>query len=154
MTDEARREAQRELERLSRLPTAAAEYGVIRTYLDWLVNLPWAKRTDDNLDIPHARKVLDEDHYGLKDIKERIVEFLAVRKLRAERFRSSTKAEKGRRDYVRRDREGAILCFIGPPGVGKTSLGSSIARAMGRKFIRMSLGGVRDEAEIRGFRRT
>jgi ATP-dependent Lon protease len=157
MPEEARREAQRELDRLSRLPTAAAEYGVIRTYLDWLVSLPWAKRTEDNLVIAHARKVLDEDHYGLKDIKERIVEFLAVRRLRAERSKENgqdKEAKKEQRDYVRRDREGAILCFVGPPGVGKTSLGTSIARAMGRKFIRMSLGGVRDEAEIRGFRRT
>ncbi len=152
MPEEARKEAQRELERMSRLPTAAAEYGVIRTYLDWLVNLPWSRRTKDNLDIQHARKVLDEDHYGLKDIKERIVEFLAVRRLRAERHTDQT--PRARRDYVRREREGAILCFVGPPGVGKTSLGSSIARAMERKFIRMSLGGVRDEAEIRGFRRT
>ncbi len=154
MTDEARREANRELDRLSRLPTAAAEYGVIRTYLDWLVNLPWSKLTHDNLDIAHARKVLDEDHYGLKDIKERIIEFLAVRRLRAERRVEGPKSSKAKRDYVRRDREGAILCFVGPPGVGKTSLGASIARAMDRKFIRMSLGGVRDEAEIRGFRRT
>src|SRR5258706_4059257 len=154
MPDEARHEAQRELERLSRLPTAAAEYGVIRTYLDWLVNLPWSKLTHDNLDIAHARKVLDEDHYGLKDIKERIIEFLAVRRLRAERRVEGPKSSKAKRDYVRRDREGAILCFVGPPGVGKTSLGASIARAMDRKFIRMSLGGVRDEAEIRGFRRT
>src|SRR5258707_533380 len=153
MPDEARHEAQRELERLSRLPTAAAEYGVIRTYLDWLVNLPWSKLTHDNLDIPHARKVLDEDHYGLKDIKERIIEFLAVRRLRAERKADGTTG-RVRRDYMRREREGAILCFVGPPGVGKTSLGASIARAMDRKFIRMSLGGIRDEAEIRGFRRT
>ena len=139
------------------LPTAAAEYGVIRTYLDWLVSLPWSKRTEDNLEIAHARKVLDEDHYGLKDIKERILEFLAVRRLRAERSKENAEdkvAKREHRDYVRREREGAILCFVGPPGVGKTSLGASIARAMGRKFIRMSLGGVRDEAEIRGFRRT
>jgi len=155
MPDEARREAQRELDRMARLPTAAAEYGVIRTYLDWLTNLPWSKRTTDDLDIQHARRVLDEDHYGLKDVKERIIEFLAVRRLRAERYGGNHKTEKKeRRDYVRREREGAILCFVGPPGVGKTSLGSSIARAMDRKFIRMSLGGVRDEAEIRGFRRT
>ncbi|GAB4571970.1 MAG: endopeptidase La [Anaerolineae bacterium] len=152
MTEEAEREARRELDRMAKLPTAAAEYGVIRTYLDWLVNLPWNKRTEDNLDINHAREVLDADHYGLEDIKERILEFLAVRKLRAERSKELGEAETT--DYVRREREGAILCFVGPPGVGKTSLGSSIARAMGRKFIRMSLGGVRDEAEIRGFRRT
>jgi ATP-dependent Lon protease len=151
MPEEALKEAQRELDRLSKLPTAAAEYGVIRTYLDWLTSLPWSKRTDDNLDIHHGREVLDEDHYGLKDIKERILEFLAVRKLRGERAEELTDEQK---DYVRRERQGAILCFVGPPGVGKTSLGASIARAMGRKFIRMSLGGVRDEAEIRGFRRT
>ncbi|MBI5668195.1 MAG: endopeptidase La [Chloroflexi bacterium] len=153
MTEEARKEAERELDRLSKLPTAAAEYGVIRTYLDWLVSLPWSKRTDDHLNIAEARKVLDEDHYGLKDIKERILEYLAVRKLRQER--DIDKLEKEASDYtIRRERRGAILCFIGPPGVGKTSLGASIARAMGRRFIRMSLGGVRDEAEIRGFRRT
>jgi ATP-dependent Lon protease len=152
MPEEAEKEAKRELDRLSRLPTAAAEYGVIRTYLDWLVSLPWNRRTEDNLDISNARRVLDEDHYGLKDIKERILEFLAVRKLRMERADELSAIEN--KDMVRRNREGAILCFVGPPGVGKTSLGASIARAMGRKFIRMSLGGVRDEAEIRGFRRT
>ncbi len=152
MPEEAEKEAQRELDRLSKLPTAAAEYGVIRTYLDWLTSLPWDKRSDDNLDIAHARQVLDEDHYGLKDIKQRILEYLAVRKLRMERADEFDGAEAY--DNVRRDRQGAILCFVGPPGVGKTSLGASIARAMNRKFIRMSLGGVRDEAEIRGFRRT
>jgi ATP-dependent Lon protease len=152
MPDEAAREARRELDRMARLPTAAAEYGVIRTYLDWLVNLPWSAQTEDNLDISHARTVLDEDHYGLEDIKERILEYLAVRKLRQERA-GEIKRET-RVDYVRREREGAILCFVGPPGVGKTSLGTSIARAMGRKFTRFSLGGIRDEAEIRGFRRT
>ncbi|MAS37595.1 MAG: endopeptidase La [Anaerolineaceae bacterium] len=153
MPEEAEKEALRELDRLSKLPIAAAEYGVIRTYLDWLTDLPWSKRVDDNLNIGHAREVLDEDHYGLKDIKERILEYLAVRKLRAERADERTEQDE-QQDYVRRDRQGAILCFVGPPGVGKTSLGASIARAMGRKFIRMSLGGVRDEAEIRGFRRT
>ncbi|MEZ4667993.1 MAG: endopeptidase La [Anaerolineae bacterium] len=153
MPDEARKEAERELDRLSKLPTAAAEYGVIRTYLDWMTGLPWSKTTDDNLDINHARVVLDEDHYGLKDIKERILEYLAVRKLRKER-EADRSAEQEAEYTIRRDRHGAILCFVGPPGVGKTSLGASIARAMGRKFIRMSLGGVRDEAEIRGFRRT
>ncbi len=152
MSDEARKEAERELERLSKLPTAAAEYGVIRTYLDWITSLPWSKTTPDNLDISHARKVLDEDHYGLKDIKDRILEYLAVRKLRRERAEDLQK--NALKDRIRREREGVILCFVGPPGVGKTSLGASIARAMGRKFIRMSLGGVRDEAEIRGFRRT
>jgi ATP-dependent Lon protease len=151
MPEEADKQARRELDRLSRLPTAAAEYGVIRTYLDWLVSLPWSKSTDDNLDIAHARKILDQDHYGLEDIKERILEFLAIRKLRLER-KDEERPES--QDKIRREREGVILCFVGPPGVGKTSLGRSIARAMERKFIRISLGGVRDEAEIRGHRRT
>jgi ATP-dependent Lon protease len=151
MQPEAEKQARRELDRLSRLPTAAAEYGVIRTYLDWLVSLPWSTVTDDNLDIGHARQVLDQDHYGLEDVKERILEFLAVRKLRQER---SGEEPEGPADEIRRVREGVILCFVGPPGVGKTSLGRSIARAMGRKFIRISLGGMRDEAEIRGHRRT
>ena len=156
MPEEADKEAKRKLDRLAKLPTAAAEYSVIRTYLDWLVNLPWSKITSDNLDVPHARIVLDEDHYGLKDIKERILEYLAVRKLKTERAaeREAQHQEAVAHDYIRREREGVILCFVGPPGVGKTSLGQSIARAMGRKFIRQSLGGVRDEAEIRGFRRT
>jgi ATP-dependent Lon protease len=152
MPEEAAKQARREVDRLSRLPTAAAEYGVIRTYLDWLVNLPWSITTEDNLDIAHARQVLDQDHYGLKDVKERILEFLAVRKLRLERREELEK--RSTEDYIRREREGVILCFVGPPGVGKTSLGRSIARALGRKFIRISLGGVRDEAEIRGHRRT
>jgi ATP-dependent Lon protease len=151
MSEEAAKEARRELDRLSRLPTAAAEYGVIRTYLDWLVTLPWSQSTKDNLDIVHARQILDQDHYGLKDVKERILEFLAIRKLRLERKDDVKKVSK---DMIRREREGVILCFIGPPGVGKTSLGQSIARAMERKFIRISLGGMRDEAEIRGHRRT
>ena len=150
MPEEAAKQAKRELERLSRLPTAAAEYGVIRTYLDWLVTLPWSVSTVDNLDIAHARQVLEADHFGLSDIKERILEFLAIRKLRLERKDEQTVSE----DVIRREREGVILCFVGPPGVGKTSLGQSIARAMGRKFIRASLGGLRDEAEIRGHRRT
>ncbi len=154
MPEEAEREAKRELDRMTKLPTAAAEYGVIRTYLDWMTSLPWDVRTDDNLDIAHARTVLDEDHYGLEDIKERILEYLAVRKLRQERAEELEAAQGAKIDYVRREREGVILCFVGPPGVGKTSLGASIARAMQRKFTRMSLGGVRDEAEIRGFRRT
>ncbi len=151
MPVEADKQARRELDRLGRLPTAAAEYGVIRTYLEWLVNLPWSRSTDDNLDISHAREILESEHYGLEDIKERILEFLAVRRLRKER-----KDELGESssDSIRREREGAILCFIGPPGVGKTSLGKSISHALGRKFIRISLGGVRDEAEIRGHRRT
>jgi ATP-dependent Lon protease len=152
MPEEAEKMARRELDRLSRLPSAAAEYGVIRTYLDWLVSLPWAVYTEDNLDIAHAREVLDQDHYGLEDVKERILEYLAVRKLRHER-REELEVEESE-ETIRRIREGVILCFVGPPGVGKTSLGRSIARAMGRKFIRISLGGVRDEAEIRGHRRT
>jgi len=158
MPEEALKEARRELDRLAKLPTAAAEYGVIRTYLNWLISLPWSKLTEDNLDVPHARRVLDEDHYGLGDIKERILEYLAVRKLRAERKADQAPDAEPESapivDYIRREREGVILCFIGPPGVGKTSLGQSIARALGRKFLRMSLGGVRDEAEIRGHRRT
>jgi ATP-dependent Lon protease len=151
MPEEADKQARRELERLSRLPTAAAEYGVIRTYLDWLVSLPWSKATEDNLEISHARQILDTDHYGLEDVKERILEFLAIRKLRLDR---KDEIKTPSEDKIRREREGVILCFVGPPGVGKTSLGQSIARAMGRKFVRASLGGVRDEAEIRGHRRT
>ncbi|MCP4543594.1 MAG: endopeptidase La [Chloroflexi bacterium] len=152
MPEEAEKEARRELDRLSRLPTAAAEYGVIRTYLDWLTSLPWSTGTEDDLDIGHARQVLDEDHYDLNEIKERILEYLAVRKLREDRKEEF--AQNQPIDLIRREREGVILCFVGPPGTGKTSLGQSIARAMGRKFIRQSLGGVRDEAEIRGHRRT
>src|SRR6266498_952969 len=151
MPEEADKQARRELERLSRLPSAAAEYGVIRSYLDWLVSLPWSKSTPDNLDIGHAREILDKDHYGLQDVKERILEFLAIRKLRIDR---KDEIKQPSEDKIRREREGVILCFVGPPGVGKTSLGQSIARAMDRKFVRASLGGVRDEAEIRGHRRT
>ncbi|HAV77789.1 MAG TPA: endopeptidase La [Anaerolineae bacterium] len=151
MPEEALKQANRELERLSRLPAAAAEYGVIRSYLDWLVTLPWSVSSSDNLEIKHARNVLDTDHYGLEDVKERILEFLAIRKLRLERKDENKTVSS---DLIRHDREGVILCFVGPPGVGKTSLGQSIARAMDRKFVRASLGGVRDEAEIRGHRRT
>jgi ATP-dependent Lon protease len=143
MSAEARDQAERELERLAQMPPAAAEYGVIRTYLEWLIGLPWQKRSDDQLDVAHAQQVLDEDHYDLEEIKARILEYLAVRELRRERLGEAALNPKG-----------AILCFVGPPGVGKTSLGRSIARAMGRQFIRVSLGGVRDEAEIRGHRRT
>jgi ATP-dependent Lon protease len=152
MPEEAEKQARRELDRLSRLPTVAAEYGVIRTYLDWLVSIPWSNITQDNLDISHAREVLDQDHYGLEDVKERILEYLAVRKLRLERKEELHAVTST--DLIRREREGVILCFIGPPGVGKTSLGQSIARSLGRKFVRMSLGGIHDEAEIRGHRRT
>jgi ATP-dependent Lon protease len=152
MPEEPEKEARRELDRLSKLPTAAAEYGVIRTYLDWLTSLPWSLQTDDDLDIAHARGVLDEDHYDLEKIKERILEYLAVRKLRDDR--KDERQADTEVDEIRREREGVILCFVGPPGTGKTSLGRSIARALGRKFVRQSLGGMRDEAEIRGHRRT
>ena len=152
MPEEAAKQARRELDRLSRLPSAAAEYGVIRTYLDWLVSLPWTKSTLDRMEIANARLVLDQDHYGLQDVKERILEFLAVRKLRSERRQELSYLPST--DLIRKEREGVILCFIGPPGVGKTSLGQSIARTLERKFLRISLGGVRDEAEIRGHRRT
>ena len=153
MPDEARKEAARELERMSRIPSASAEYGVIRTYLGWLTELPWQVLTEDKLVISDAREILDEDHYGLKRVKERILEYLAVRKLRQERTGEPSEDNQPT-DHIRHEREGVILCFVGPPGVGKTSLGRSIARAMGREFIRQSLGGMRDEAEIRGHRRT
>ncbi|HWM55369.1 MAG TPA: endopeptidase La, partial [Solirubrobacterales bacterium] len=135
LPEHAQKAAERELSRLEKLPPAAAEHGVIRTYLEWLVELPWSVETEDNLDIAHAREVLDADHYDLEKVKDRILEYLAVRKLNP-------------------SSPGPILCFAGPPGVGKTSLGKSIAKALGREFERISVGGVRDEAEIRGHRRT
>ncbi|MGH3033518.1 MAG: endopeptidase La [Gaiellaceae bacterium] len=135
LPEEADRQARRELDRLVKLPPAAAEYGVIRTYLEWILTLPWNTTTEDDLDLERARRVLDEDHYDLEKIKDRIIEQLAVSKLK-------------------QDVSGPILCFVGPPGVGKTSLGQSIARTLGRRFVRISVGGVRDEAEIRGHRRT
>ncbi len=145
MPEGPRAEAERELGRLERTSEQSPEYGWIRTFLDWMVDLPWDKRTEDNLDISAARTVLDEDHTGLEDVKERILEYLAVRKLRAERGLASSESGRG---------SGAILTLVGPPGVGKTSLGESVARALGRKFVRISLGGIHDEAEIRGHRRT
>ncbi|MCE5259132.1 MAG: endopeptidase La [Chloroflexi bacterium] len=151
MPEEAHKEALRELDRMSKMPSAAAEYSVIRTYLQWLGELPWQVTTEDHLDITVARQVLDEDHYDLTKVKDRIVEYLAVRKLRQER---KGQVEERHHDRIRQEREGVILCFVGPPGVGKTSLGKSIARAVGREFIRQSLGGLHDEAEIRGHRRT
>jgi ATP-dependent Lon protease len=135
LPDEVRKEAERELSRMEKLPAMAPDYHVIRTYLDFILELPWKTSSADLLDLNEAQKVLDEDHYDIKDVKERILEFLAVIKLRP-------------------DAKSPILCFVGAPGVGKTSLGRSIARAMGRKFERLSLGGVRDEAELRGHRRT
>jgi len=142
MPDPVRQQAERELDRLERMGDANAESAMIRTYLDWLLAVPWAKRSEERMDPVHARAVLDADHEGLDDVKRRITEYLAVRKLRSERGMSETR------------RSGVILTLIGPPGTGKTSIGESIARATGRQFVRMSLGGVRDEAEIRGHRRT
>ena len=141
LPEEAENVAMKELERLSRIPTQSPEYSVSRTYIEWLADLPWSNSSEDQIDVKKAEKILDEDHYGLEKVKERILEYLAVRNLKQER----------NPDKVVR---GPILCFSGPPGVGKTSLGKSIARAIGREFVRMSLGGVRDEAEIRGHRRT
>ena len=141
MSEEAEEVAMKEIDRLTRIPPQSPEYSVSRTYLDWLIDLPWSVTTEDRVDTVKAKKILDEDHYGLDEVKERIIEYLAVRKLK-EKISEDSKVK------------GPILCFAGPPGVGKTSLGRSIARAMGREFVRISLGGVRDEAEIRGHRRT
>jgi ATP-dependent Lon protease len=142
MPDDVREQAERELNRLERMGEASGEASMIRSYLDWLVSVPWSKRSDERLDPKHAREVLDTDHAGLEDVKDRIVEYLAVRKLRTERGIEEDK------------KSGAILTLVGPPGTGKTSIGESVARALGREFVRMSLGGIRDEAEIRGHRRT
>ena len=142
MPDEVREQAERELSRLERMGESTGESSMIRTYIDWLLAVPWSKRSEERLDPVHAREVLDADHAGLEDVKDRITEYLAVRKLRADRGVADDR------------RSGVILTLIGPPGTGKTSIGESIARATGREFVRMSLGGVRDEAEIRGHRRT
>jgi ATP-dependent Lon protease len=147
LPDEARREAERELGRLAGLSTASPEHGMISTYLEWMASLPWSKLSGSAIDIGRAREVLDQDHFDLEKIKDRLLEYLAVRKLRQERGAPGGQAALG-------DSREPILCFVGPPGVGKTSLGQSIARALGRRFARMSLGGMRDEAEIRGHRRT
>jgi ATP-dependent Lon protease len=171
MSDEALKEANRELSRLEKMPSASPEYSIIRTYLELLTSLPWSKSTGEKIDVPRARQVLDQDHYDLEKIKDRILEYLAVRRLKEERLTEQAQrqaeavavtGEVERRttepllsaEATRLINREPILCFVGPPGVGKTSLGQSIARALGRKFVRMSLGGIRDEAEIRGHRRT
>ncbi len=174
MPEEALKEANRELSRLEKLPTVSPEYSIIRTYLELLVSLPWSTSTGERIDVPHARQILDQDHYGLEKIKDRILEYLAVRRLKedrkaeqVERAKEAVTIENGietddirptqplqSQQVARQINREPILCFVGPPGVGKTSLGQSIARALGRKFARMSLGGIRDEAEIRGHRRT
>ncbi|HEV7235644.1 MAG TPA: LON peptidase substrate-binding domain-containing protein, partial [Ktedonobacteraceae bacterium] len=172
MPEEALKEANRELSRLEKLPTISPEYSIIRTYIELLASLPWSKGTGEKIDVPHAREVLDHDHYDLEKIKERILEYLAVRRLKEERVVERLQREadaatddadaEGKKptqplqsaEAIRQINREPILCFVGPPGVGKTSLGQSIARALGRKFARMSLGGIRDEAEIRGHRRT
>src|SRR5439155_18230474 len=141
MPEAVQKQAEHELARLERMGDQNAEASMIRTYLDWLLAVPWSKRSQERLDPKHARQVLDEDHAGLDDVKRRITEYLAVRKLRAERCLHDAR------------RSGAILTLVGPPGTGKTSIGESIARATGRKFVRMSLGGVRDESEIRSHSR-
>jgi ATP-dependent Lon protease len=151
LSEEARREAERELTRLASLSPASPEYGMIRTYLEWLSSLPWSALDGGSIDVHRARHVLDEDHYDLDKVKDRILEYLAVKKLRQERAGQAAAPPPVTGDTPARE---PILCFVGPPGVGKTSLGQSVARALGRRFVRMSLGGVRDEAEIRGHRRT
>jgi ATP-dependent Lon protease len=150
MSDEARKEALRELDRFAQMTPQSAEYSLIKTYLDWLLDLPWNQLSEDQVDIKIAREILDEDHYGLQEVKDRLIEYLAVRNLL--KIRGSSKSKEPKAPFS--TAMGVILCFSGPPGVGKTSLGQSIARAMGREFTRMSLGGIRDEAEIRGHRRT
>jgi ATP-dependent Lon protease len=150
LPEEADKEARRELKRMESMAPHSAEYSVIKTYLDWMLELPWHEFSEDQLDVKHARTVLDEDHYDLQEVKDRLIEYLAVRKLVRDRGLSTQPGDEEAASEAR----GAILCFAGPPGVGKTSLGQSIARALGRKFTRMSLGGMRDEAEIRGHRRT
>ncbi len=165
LSSEARREAERELARLEQIPPMSPEFGIARGYLDWLLALPWGKETGGTIDIARARAILDEDHYDLEKIKERILDYLAVRKLRQERHAPVSLTGEGEAEHAAiagplpvtpedEARREPILCFVGPPGVGKTSLGQSIARSMGRKFLRISLGGVHDEAEIRGHRRT
>lgn len=164
LPNEAKREADRELERLSVMPTAAADYGIVRTYLEWLAVLPWKILSGGVIDISHAQAILNEDHYDLEKVKERILEYLAVKKLRQERLIQSTQENtqnenSSEASAIKMSNElntvhEPILCFVGPPGVGKTSLGQSIARSLGRKFVRLSLGGLHDEAEIRGHRRT
>ena len=174
MPEEALKEANRELSRLEKLPTVSPEYSIIRTYVELLTSLPWSKSTGEKINVPHARQVLDQDHYDLEKVKDRILEYLAVRRLKEERLAEQTQRGKEMatiengveiedirptqplqsQEALRQINREPILCFVGPPGVGKTSLGQSIARALGRKFARMSLGGIRDEAEIRGHRRT
>ena len=171
LPEEVKREADRELERLAAMPTAAAEYGMIYTYLDWLASLPWNKMTGETIDVLHARQVLDQDHYDLEKVKDRILEYLAVKRLRQDRRSKGTIPSTNEEKESQSPSQGEnrpqpietfenqlvrepILCFLGPPGVGKTSLGQSIARALNRKFVRLSLGGIHDEAEIRGHRRT
>jgi ATP-dependent Lon protease len=177
MSEEVKKRALKEAHRMEEIPSASPEVAIVRTYLDWLLELPWADPPPDDVDIQRAQEILDEDHYGLTKVKERIIEWLAVRQRAQKKFQARLEAEKAEKDSEKETAPAAtdeastsepkaeqtkqprglqtpILCFVGPPGVGKTSLGRSIARALGRKFVRMSLGGIRDEAEIRGHRRT